>query len=289
MRTRNRQGTRAKDGDGDGDVRLVLVGAAALTLALATAMPMAHAQMQGPIQGQMPGQVQAPPPGSYGVVPVVAAAPPARAPLGISVSVGTRSDLLRSPGLDPFAGQDRLGQTVLAVGYRLGDVDAAGLSLGFEWNHGTSSAPARSAAAELTVDRLTLGIEARYPLLPRLAVFARVAPGLMRDRASLLDQSTPSSSGVALYGSGEAAQTKWSPAVDVGGGLAWRFADVQSPGIPALGFWVIADGGFGYTPAHQLTLHVQSDAQPGRTDEPLRLGSLSLAGAFARARLAVSF
>lgn len=64
---------------------------------------------------------------------------------------------------------------------------------------------------------------------------------------------------------------------------------VRSPGVPVVGFWLIAYGGFGFSPAYDLVLRVQAEPLPGRTDEPIRLGSLALSGAFARVRLAVSF
>lgn len=243
--------------------------------------------------GQAQAQIPAPEPRTYGPPrPMVMREPqpePARAPLGISVSAGLRSDLIRSAGLDPFSGTDRVGQGALGVGYRFGDPDAAGLSVGFDWNRGSLSAQARSASAELTLDRLTVGIEGRYPLLRRLAVFGRVAPGLLRSHARLYEPSAPADPYAGAYGGGGMMQTKWSPAADVGAGLAFHFADVRSPGVPVVGFWLIADGGFGFSPAYELTLRGHADPLPGRTDEPIRLGSLTLSGGFARARVAVSF
>jgi hypothetical protein len=214
--------------------------------------------------------------------------PPPREPLGISVSLGTRSDLVRSGGLDPFSRTDRVGQSALGVGYRFGGLDAAGLSLGFEWDHGTASATARSAPTTLTVDRLSVALEARYPLVPRLSAFGRLAPGLIRDQVTLVDSSAP----VPAYQLGatdKLEQTTWTPAADVGAGLSFRVVDVRGRGVPAFSFWVIADGGFGFAPAHDLSLRSGSEVQPGRTDEAVRLGELAMRGGFARGRVAISF
>jgi hypothetical protein len=235
------------------------------------------------VSGRAQAQQRAP----FGTVATAPAAPPL-APLGIVLAAGMRSDLVRSAGLDPFAGSDSISQGALGVGYRFGEVDDAGLAVGFEWNRGSLSAGARSAATDLTIDRLTLGIEGRYPIVRRLAVFVRLAPGLLRSQAHWYDLSAPA----APYddgGTSALSQKKWSPAVDAGAGVAFRFGDLRSPGLPSVSLWLVADGGFGFSPGHDLTLRNQSQPLPGRTDEPIRLGNLSLSGGFARVRLAASF
>lgn len=213
---------------------------------------------------------------------------PPLAPLGIVVSAGMRSDLIRSAALDPFAGTDSIGQGTLGIGYRFGQADAAGLALGFEWSRGSVSAGARAAATDLTIDRLTLGIEARYPVMGRLAVFVRLAPGVVRSQAHWYDLSAPPPA--YQDGGGSAlGQKKWSPAVDAGAGLAFRFGDLHSPGLPSVSLWLVADGGFGFSPGHEVVLRNQSQPLAGRIDDPIRLGNLSFSGAFARVRVAASF
>jgi hypothetical protein len=245
--------------------------AAAVLALLATASEGAQAQQPAP----------------FGTVAVSQPAPPLE-PLGITLSAGMRSDLVRSAGLDPFSATDSISQSALGVGYRFGAVDAGGLAVGVEWNRGSVSAEARSASTDLTIDRLTLGIEGRYPVVRRLAVFLRLAPGVLRSQTRWNDLSVPAE---AYQDSGGRAltQKKWSPAVDVGAGLAFRFGDLHSPGLPSVSLWLVADGGFGFSPGHELTLRNQSEPLAGRTDEPIRLGTLSLSGGFARARLAASF
>ncbi|MES1172402.1 MAG: hypothetical protein ABUL77_04120 [Bacteroidota bacterium] len=211
-----------------------------------------------------------------------------RAPLGLTVALGMRSDLVRSPGLDAFSTTDGLPQSSLSLAYHRGADDRSGLAVGFEWNHGSTMARARDADASLTVDRFTLSLEGRIPVAARLSAFGRVAPGLLRDGARMVD---PSVAG-GPYGAGAGGvreQSKTVAAVDASAGLAFRFAEVRGRGTPRVGFWLTGEGGYGYAGAHDLVLASGTETQPGRVDQPLRLGELSLRGAFLRARFAVSF
>lgn len=235
-----------------------------------------------------PAAAQQNAPGAYTSGPPAEPRPPLPM-FGFSVSVGTRSELVRSAAFDPFSRTDRLAQPALGLGYRFGGPEAPGLALAFEWNRGTTSAVARGASTDLTMDRLAVGVEARYPVLKRLAVFGRVAPGAVRVKARMYDASAPSPAYQQAGAGSTLGQTTWAPAVDVGAGLAFRFADVRGPGTPSFSFWVLADGGYGWSAAHQVELRPESEPQPGRVDEPVRLGELAVRGAFARARLALSF
>lgn len=219
---------------------------------------------------------------------VIGSEPEARAPLGITAGLGLRSDLIRSSGLDPFSTGDDLHQSALSIGYRFGPTEGLGLALAFEWNHGVASANARAASGTLTVDRLSLGFEGRATLWRRLSGFARIAPALLRSDAQLREDSTPA----GTFGGGETGvltQTKWVPAADASAGLALRLAEVRGRGSPTFGFWLTAEAGYGYAGAFDLVLAPQVEAEPGRVDEPVRLGRLALRGGFMRARFAVSF
>src|SRR3990170_1296938 len=136
------------------------------------------------LQGTTAAQVIAAPP-----------APPARwttgKPLGLTAALGFRSDLVRSPGLDAFSATDGLPQSALAVWYRAGGDERAGLAVGFEWNHGTTIDRARASETELVLDRLTLTFEGRVPIGTRWAAFGKIAPGLLRDRARISEGSAP--------------------------------------------------------------------------------------------------
>jgi hypothetical protein len=213
---------------------------------------------------------------------------PATFALGLTVGLGVRSDLVRSAGLDPFSTTDGVPQTALSVSYRLSGAEPSGLAVGFEWDHGELTSTARGTDTSLTIDRLSLGLEGRIPLAARLVAFGRLAPGLLRDHASLLDLSAPAGAygGIA---SGVLDQTTWVLAGDVSGGLAYRMAELHGQSGLAFGIWLAAEGGYGYAASHDLVLGPHVETQPGRVDEPLRLGTLAFHGAFLRVRLALSF
>jgi hypothetical protein len=211
-----------------------------------------------------------------------------RAPFRVTASLGVRADLIRGSSLDPFSAVDDISQSALSVGYLLSGSEREGLALGFEWNHGTTAATARGSQASLTMDRLTLAIEGRLPLWRRLCGFARFAPGLLRDHISLVDLSAPAGA-YGSFAAGGLHQYSWVPAADVSGGLALRLGELRGTGAPVFGFWLTTEGGYGYAGAHDVVLGSRVETQPGRVDEPLRLGQLALRGAFLRFRLAVSF
>jgi hypothetical protein len=215
---------------------------------------------------------------------------PAAHGVGLTAGLGIRSDLVHSGGLDPFSVKDGVPQSALSISYRWGDTTLPSMAVGFEWDHGVLTGTARGAETTLTIDRLSLGLEGRLPLATRLVAFGRVAPGLLRDQASLLDASAPG----GAYGgaaSGNLQQTTWVAAGDLSGGLAYRFTEFHggAQGASVFGFWLTAEGGYGYAAAHDLVLSPHVETQPGRTDEPLRLGQLAFRGAFLRIRLALSF
>lgn len=213
----------------------------------------------------------------------------ARTPFRLTAGLGVRSDLIRSSGLDAFSTTDGLSQSALSVGYHLSGTELSGILLGFEWNHATTTAAVRGAEASLTIDRLTLALESRVAVGRRVSVFGRVAPGLLRDRARMVDPSAPGGAYGGLTMGDGLAQTKWVPTADVSGGLALRFGELRGRGAPVFGFWLTAEGGYGYAAAHDLVLASRAETQPGRVDEPLRLGQLAWRGAFMRFRIAVSF
>jgi hypothetical protein len=213
----------------------------------------------------------------------------ARSTWGVTASLGVRSDVFHSAGLDAFSGSDDIPERALSLSGRLVGTELSGLGAGVEWDHGSVTTTARGADATLTIDRLTVPIEGRFHVGKRLSVFARVAPGFLRDHATLVDASAPG----GAYGDGLAPgglqQTTWQLAADVSGGLAFRFAEIRNGGTPPFGFWLTAEAGYGAVGAHDLVLGPHVETQPGRIDEPLRLGTLALGGPFLRARFALSF
>lgn len=229
---------------------------------------------------------QAQAPAAFG--PAATTHPTVRPPLGFTAAVGVRTDLVRSTGLDPFSNSDDIHQTALSVGYRFGEADLPGIAAAFEWNHGSTDARARGADATLTIDRLSLGLEGRFPVTSRLSAFARLAPGLLRHDARLEDASAPPPAYDA-ESSGKVHQTAWLATGDVSAGLAYRVGILRASGAPVFGFWLAAESGYGYSASRQLVLSPGVETQPGRIDEPVRLGALAYRGAFLRFRLAVAF
>ena len=211
-----------------------------------------------------------------------------RPALGLTVSLGFRSDLVRSAALDPFSRRDGIGQSALSVARRFGGSELSGLLLGFEWNHGKTTATARGADSSLELDRLTMVIEGRLPIRAKLAGFARFAPGLLRENAHLADASVPGDAYTGISSGGLDGKA-WVPAADISGGLALRLGEMYRYGTPLFGFWLTAEGGYAYAGAHDLVLTPSVATQPGRTDEALNLGALAFRGPFLRFRFAVSF
>lgn len=210
--------------------------------------------------------------------------------LGLRASVGTRSDLVRSSGLDPFSTGDQLQESALAVGYSFGGSAGSALTLGLEWDHGSTSASARASIAGLTVDRLSVPIEGRMTLTRRLGVFVRLAPALLRDSVSVTEDSA--APGAFTSGPGNSVsfeQKRWVPAADASAGVAGEIFELPRSGMAGVGFWLTAEGGYGWAQSHSLTLRSNAEGQAGRTDEPLRLGELAVRGAFLRASAAISF
>ncbi|MEP6652238.1 MAG: hypothetical protein ABJA82_02705 [Myxococcales bacterium] len=255
----------------------------AVTVLAAPTAATAHAEAQGAIPQPTPGPSDAT--AGYRYAPAV---PPESQPIGLTASAGMRSDLVPSAGLDPFAPTDSIPQTALAVGYRFGHDVMSGIGVAFEWDHGNSTATARGTDTTLTVDRLSLGLDARVAIRARLAAFARLAPGLMRHHASFNEPTAPPPA-YQEGATGTLQQTAWVPAADLSGGLVLRIGDVRPDQRRIFTFLVVGEGGYGVARAHDLTLAPDHQPPAGRTDEPVHLGQLAFSGMFLRLYLALSF
>jgi hypothetical protein len=208
--------------------------------------------------------------------------------LGLEAGIALRVSRIGSTGFDAFSDNDALVESTLSVSYwfiRMQALDVAG---GVEWSHGAATSQLRGTASSLDLDGLAVTLKASVPLASRLAAFARLAPGAVHLDASLRDASA-----VPVAGSGVASmltQTKWLPSLDVAAGAALRLASF-STGPQALAFqcWLLAEGGYGYSPSYGLTLGGPNTTTAGRSDQPIRLGSLSMRGGFMRFGVAMSF
>jgi hypothetical protein len=194
------------------------------------------------------------------------------------VSAGVRLGLVKDPGFDPFADTDVLPQVALAASYAFSPASGLGLfpAVGIEWDDGGSHAQARGARAELTTQRLALVVEARYAPLHWVRAGVRLAPGVQLGSATVTDASTRA----AMLGD------SWNVAsVDASASAAVRI----TPEPIAVGFWLVAEGGYGWSQRHDLVLRPQLAKGDADKAGPTAFGSLSMQGAFMRLAVALSY
>ena len=110
--------------------------------------------------------------------------------------------------------------------------------------------------------------------------------------------STPATGDVLLYKADGGAyattalmlhQKTWAPSVDAAAGLTLLVAELRGQHSPLFGFWLTAEGGYGYSGGHEVALSTQAEAPAGRTDAPTRFGTLAVRGAFTRFGLSLTF
>jgi hypothetical protein len=204
---------------------------------------------------------------------------PSRAPAqpipSVAAWLGVGGLWIPSDGLDPFAEDDALAAFSAGASSslaRFGGLDlaaAAGIDLT------GSEADYRGEPTSLGLLRLALGPELRGSWLDRLYWHGRVAPTLTRLSLELEE----SSSGATLDDS------QWLWGAEAALGLELRFAEAAAELPHALGFFLRADAGYGWTPGATFALRGGSSA-PVRT-QPLELGEVALSGPFFRAALGI--
>jgi hypothetical protein len=190
-------------------------------------------------------------------------------------AAGFRTTLVRDKGYDPFSTNDVLPQVSLSVTRALCSGPGLCPAMGLLWEGGGSSAAARGTDATLTLQRLAVSFEGR--LAPRRDIYltARVSPGVLLASASLTDPSAP-----------EPLETRYaSLSVDGSLGAAVRV----NPEANVVGFWVLADAGYGWTPRRDLVLAPALPAADRDKAGATPLGSLTTRGAFMRFALALSY
>ena len=215
--------------------------------------------------------------------PVTISEPAPRAPLGVELSMGVRTDQLRGAGSEPFVEEHALAELSLAARYRLA---GGGLTLGFEWNYGANSSQARGAPSSLNLHRLSLSVRGQVAVRRRLVVFGRLAPSLVRVKTTLSDGITALDS--PDYSNTLWSQTRWSPAVDGAVGVALRLVQVERPREPVFALWLLAEAGYSVTRSYQVAL-ASGTSTAGRTEAPLKLGELTPGGGFLNFAGALTF
>jgi hypothetical protein len=195
----------------------------------------------------------------------------------VDVWLGVHGLLVPSPAYDAFSENDALTSFTAGAGLSLvrsgsthiaavGSISTAGTEAGY-----------READTELSILRLTLGPELRFPFAGRLYAYGRVSPQLVQSSATLADAS-------ALA---DLEEEEWLFGVDTALGLSGRIAEVSTNGFSPVCFFVRAEAGYTWTPASELELAPGSGA-PIRS-EPVSLGDLSLAGLSFRGAIGVGY
>jgi hypothetical protein len=191
-------------------------------------------------------------------------------------ALGMRTSWIRSAGFDPFSDNDALAQGSLAVTRALDlGLPALSLVLGLSLDLGHSDAVTRAIDADLDLQRTALVLEPRYLLAPGVYIGLRLAPGLQHLSASLHDRSAPSALAAAF----------WVPSVDASLTAGARL----NPAAARVGVWLLAEGGYGWSPARDLTLSPELPPGDASKAGAISLGTLSARGPFLRISLALGY
>lgn len=186
-------------------------------------------------------------------------------------SLGVRSTLLRSPGLDPFASDDLLVQGSLSLGrsiFSSGPWTLAGAG-SFAW--GGRSDSARGAPSRLFAYGLGLGPEVRWYAAPRFYAFARLIPTVTFVTAHLGEDDATASGMAVPFGA------------DASLGAAFGFLPHRDDRHFQL--WLNASLGYALTTDAELTL---SDPSGPHRAAALALPDLAMSGLFLNVSLTFS-
>jgi hypothetical protein len=209
---------------------------------------------------------------------IAGAGGPARGGPGLwQLAGGFRLARVRDAGFDPFASNDVLPQVSLAATRALAPPRSTGFipAVGLGWEEGGSSEQARGSAARLLVKRLGVVLEGRYAPVRRLYLVLRLVPAAQWTLVSLQDSSAPATLGAHYR----------NYSVDGSLGAAARLTPEASP----LGFWILADAGYGWAQRQDLVLRPALPAPDANKAGATSLGSLDTQGAFMRVWMAISY
>jgi hypothetical protein len=191
-------------------------------------------------------------------------------------SLGLRTSLVRSAGFDPFSDGDALSHGSLVLTRSL-DLQAhtLALALGLASDLGHSDATTRGISTDLDLQRFAAVIEPRYAPVAGVFVGARLAPGVQRVAVSLHDPSAPSTLSAAF----------WGLSVDASLSAGVRV----NPATARAGLWLLAEGGYGWSPSHELTLTPRLAGRDADKAGTTSLGTLATAAPFFRISAALSY
>lgn len=187
----------------------------------------------------------------------------------LDLRLGFRDQLIGSDGFDAFSEDDQLPAFHVAAGVSLLELVGGGAVAGIaSLELGGTSASLRGLPTELSVTRIGLGPELRWPLAERLYVSGRLSPQGVRV-SSELDQSQGNNL--------RFTDAQWAFGIDASMGVAVRIAQLQPRGLERpLGVFLHLEAGYLWTSSVDLDLAAGANG-PVRS-APLQLGELSLHG-----------
>ncbi|HSY24110.1 MAG TPA: hypothetical protein VK841_18415 [Polyangiaceae bacterium] len=189
------------------------------------------------------------------------------------VELGYRGSFVTNAGYNPFSSNDYLGQFSLLASRTLYVAHPFAFAAGIAWDYAGGGDFARGSQSSLTLDRLTVPLEARLHFGDWGYAFARVAPGVAFVRTEIDDPSAPA----------PLAKERWLFATDVSAGYSFPLMVRSGASARTPRAWLNADGGYGWVANERL------DLMPGGGASGVDLGTLALNGAFFRIALAASY
>ncbi len=180
----------------------------------------------------------------------------------LGFELGMRNVVATDPSFDPYSGDDVLSSFALAATWTPLHVDVLTFGLVGEWNPGGSTGTARGDLTSLTVHRGSLGAQARLALGRRVYLSAKVAPSILAVSGNIHDP--------AIDRPLEADSVTWG--LDATGGAAVLIARVGDPDAPAFRLWIVAEVGYAFTGAAEMS-HAPEEVD----DDPRLYGGVALA------------
>jgi hypothetical protein len=196
----------------------------------------------------------------------------------LRMDLGLRTQFVSSAGLDPFSKRDVVPHLTLGASLGFWARDRLSLAASVSYDFARLEERARSADAELELQRFVVAPELRYHVLRVLALTAKVGPSLTRQEAQL--------SG----GLGTPLRDKvWKFGFDATAGVAAELWGYRSGTSRKPRFWLTAEGGYGFSAPNQLSLRPHESSEAPQRLTPLDVGELSLSGPLFRVTAALSF
>jgi hypothetical protein len=189
-------------------------------------------------------------------------------------SAGLHTSWIPSSSLDPFATRDAMAGILLRVGVYPWAVGRFSLGFAGDWVTMASSSSARSSSTNLHLHHFGLGLEGRFHLNHRFAVYARVSPGALGTIATL-DNSAASFSG-----------TNWSFRLDSSLGATMRVAGNSDGSAQGVRLLLYVEGGYEYAATQRLSLSSTGDVPRA---EPVDLGTFDGSGPHAGGGLILTY